>query len=418
MVTWQDIQTALTDFWNWLTQTTGEVTAKFTNTLGELGAWIYGGFKWIGDSFKEAWDNFTNWLYNGITWLANKIKEGYDSLAQWISGGLQWIGSGLSWIGQQLYSFGQWLWNGIVWIARTVASAIEGFINWIWQHIVDIWNDLVNFVKGWIKGINDYLNSWIKSLRDKLKHLILINTTLPSLFKSFDVLSEGRIKEGFLGMVVSPFLGAFATEIIDAIMPRPQSERIVFFPEFEFPSLSPIQIVIEKPEEPSTPPTTEIPKEPIQPPSIGYRPKVLYRNIAITKYTITVETQKPKTFEISKLNTISSHYNFNFENVSLIKQLNLVSNLYNINVIQPNNVVSYNTIGSHYKNVVVSNPTITVHNTINSNNIAGEYISIIKELKESKVGSADTTLYDKYIITNIKELKESKVASTNTGVSL
>jgi len=294
MVTWQDIQTALQNFWNWLSSVGGGLT----DTLGELGSWIYGGIKWLADQFYNAWTYFSNWLYNGITWLGNKLKEGYEALAQWVSGGLQWIGSGLSWIGQQLYSFGQWLWNGILWVARTVANAIEGFINWIWNGIVNICNSIVNYLASWVKGMNDFLNDWIKRLRDKFADFVMVNTALPAIMKSFDKIANPNslsdVYSGLFGLLASPIFGAITGKLIDSIIPRPHSERTMFFPEFLFPTLTFEPITIEKPEIPSLPPSTEIPTTPMYPPAVGYRPIVEKTNIVFTEYDIIVQGIRAK----------------------------------------------------------------------------------------------------------------------------
>jgi len=244
-----DLIGAVENLWNWMTG----IGQTFTNTLGELGSWLFGGLQWLGDKFKEAWDNFTKWLYEGLKWIADRLKEGYEALAQWISGGLQWISSGLSWIGNQLYNFGQWIWNGILWVAHQVTSIVENFFNWLWSQLVNVWNTIVGFVTGWISSINDYLNLFIKSLRSKLKQFIIVNTTLPAIFKAYDTLVENPSIKGLIGVVAAPFTGAILAELVDAVIPKPQSERVIIFPELNIPTLSMTAIAIPRPPAPEMP---------------------------------------------------------------------------------------------------------------------------------------------------------------------
>jgi len=289
MVTWIDIQTALQNFWNWLTGIGGGLT----DTLGELGSWLYGGIKWLADQIYNAWCYFSDWLYHGLAWLGDRLKEGYEAMAERVGGGLQWIGSGLSWIGQQLHGFGQWIWNGILWTARSVANSIEGFVNWIWESVVNIYNNIVDYIANWVKGINDFLNEWIKSLRDKFADFVMVNTSLPAIMKSFDKIANPTsirdVYTGLFGLLASPIFGAVTGKLIDAIVPRPSSERIIFFPEFILPTMTYTPIVIEKPEIPTTPTPTELPSAPIYPPAVGYRPTVEKTNIVYTSYDIIVQ---------------------------------------------------------------------------------------------------------------------------------
>ena len=362
MTTWDDIRTAIQNFWNWLTSTTGSVSAQFTDTLGELGSWLFGGIKWLADQLYNGLTSFGNWLYSGLSWIGDKLKEGYEAIAQWISGGLQWIGSGLSWIGQQLYSFGQWLWNGICWVARTVASAFEGFINWIWERLIGVWNDIVNRIKSWIAGINDFLNNWIKALRQKFTNIIIVNTTLPALFKSFDMFVEGKYKEGIIGIFASPIVGAVAGYVADAIIPKPQTERIMFFPELEIAPLTYSPITVEKPSKPATPPPTKIPIEPIHPPPIGYRPIVEESNSVKTQYEVYVQGVQV----VSKFNSVKSQYDIILQKVTEISKSNSVKSQYEIRATTPIEVSKSNSVKSQYGTILQEVKEVSKSNLVES----------------------------------------------------
>jgi len=401
MTVWVDIQTALTDFWDWLKGVGGGLT----DSLGELGSWIFGAIKWLADQIYNAWTYFSNWLYSGLQWLGDRLKEGYEALAQWVSGGLQWIGSGLSWIGQHLYSLGQWIWNGILWVCRTVAGVIESLVNWIWQKFVGIYNSIVEYIASWVKSINDFLNDWIERLRDKFKDFVLVNTTLPAVFKSFDKITEGDILKGILGMFVSPFAGAIAGELVDAIVPRPHSERIMFFPEFLFPTLTFEPITIEKPEAPATPASTEIPSAPMHPPSVGYRPTVEKSNIAYTLYDIIVQGIRTKDL----LGKVATEYEVGLSNVFIRETTSKAVTDYYLQATSSQRVEKVNKAVTDF--VIISK----LGTYITKTNYAGTSydISVSGIVGLHRYSYARTT-YDAYVspITKLSGLSEAKTEVT------
>jgi len=280
------VTTALQDIWNWLQGLANPVE----DSLGTLGTWIAAGIQWLADKIHDAWTWFANQIHGAITWLADRLHDAYNYLANWVGSGLQWIGAGLSWIGQHIYAFGQWIWNGLCWIARTAASAVENFINWVWKHIVDIWNWIVDTIEGFINAMNDHINSWLESARDKFVRMIMVNTTLEAMFGGIDALKQGNIKGGVISLFGAPLAGIFVSSIADAIVPRPHTTKVMVFPTLSLPKMSYSQIAVEKPPIPTKPSPTQIPKFPITPTTGGYVPKISIPNYVESGYVVALET--------------------------------------------------------------------------------------------------------------------------------
>jgi len=266
MVTWSDIVKSVEGFFEWLQ----ELGAGFTDSLGELGSWLFGGLQWLGDRFKEAWEYLADWLYNAIVWLANKLKEAYETLATWLAPAIQWIGSGLSWIGQNLYNFGQWLYNGVIWVANSVWELIISFVNWILEQLASAWNTIVSFANSFISGFNQSFNNWVKGLRAKFKQLMLVNMTIPTTMNAFEKLVEKPSLKGVLGIISAPFISAVAVELLDAIVPTPESETVLIFYPFELPMWEYARYSPTRPEYLTPPESVGT----ILPPAIGFRPLV------------------------------------------------------------------------------------------------------------------------------------------------
>lgn len=110
--------------------------------------------------------------------------------------------------------------------------------------------------------------------------------SLPATFKAFDGFVANPSIKTFLGMAIAPVSGAILGELIDALIPRPQSERVMVFPEIDIPTLEYTRIIIEKPDVPTTPAPTEIPTSPMYPPAVGFRPVVEKVCGAATEYEV------------------------------------------------------------------------------------------------------------------------------------
>jgi len=291
MVSWDDIVNAIQGFYNWLTG----IGAGFTNTLGELGSWIFGGFQWLGDRFKEGLDVLGKWFKDAISYIANQLYNAYNVLVSWISPAIQWIGSGIAWIGQNLYAFGQWLYNGIVWIANAVWDFISSGINWITQQLSNIWNAISDGINWFVSSFNLTWSNWIKGLRAKFKQLLIVNLTVPTTINAFEELVKQPSIKKFLGLVLAPVTGAVVAEIVDKVIPTPSSEQVNIFPPFSLPSWTWTQFSPAKPgyltapsvsplTQPVTPTVT-----PVTPVGYGLPYDVTIENIEIS-YTTSISS--------------------------------------------------------------------------------------------------------------------------------
>jgi hypothetical protein len=260
MVSWDDIVNAIQGFYNWLTG----IGAGFTNTLGELGSWIFGGFQWLGDRFKEGLDILGKWFKDAINYIADQLYNAYNTVVAWISPAIQWIGSGIAWIGQNLYAFGQWLYNGIVWVANAVWDFISSGVNWIMQQLSNIWNAISDGINWFVSSFNLTWNNWIKGLRAKFKQLLVVNLTVPTTINAFEELVKQPSIKKFLGLVLAPVAGAVVAEIVDKVIPTPSSEQVNIFPPFSLPSWTWTSFSPTKPEY-LTAPTVSSLTQPVTP---------------------------------------------------------------------------------------------------------------------------------------------------------
>jgi len=263
---WEDLYTSIVNLWEWLSSIGGQ----FTNLLGELGAWLYAGLIGLGRTIYEGVYWFANQLRSAVEFFSTKLKEAYEWLATYIGNGLAWIGSGLSWIGSQLYNLGTTIYSTLSWIASTAWNLIVGFINWILEQLSNAWNTIVNATNSFINGLNTHLNWWIKSLRDKLKAIITVNASLYGFKRGIEKFMEEPSLKSLLSPILMPIFGAVSAEILDRIIPKPQSEFVTFYLPFQLPMWRYTTFTPEYPSPPSIPP----PPSPISPPALGYVPEV------------------------------------------------------------------------------------------------------------------------------------------------
>ncbi|MEM1553033.1 MAG: hypothetical protein QXH03_10255 [Candidatus Bathyarchaeia archaeon] len=231
MTLWDDIVGAIDNFWRWLQDIGGNIL----DPLSQLGSWIYGGLvsfaKWIYDGIRWMADQ----VYMALEWLADRLKEGYDALAQWIGSGLQWISSGLSYIGQQLYNFGMWLWNGINWVFGSIWNLIVTAVNWLVNTLRSAWNTIVSFASNFVNSLNNHVNNWIKSFRDKFIQLFVVNTSLMLVRKGFDKFIDQPSLKSLITAIASPILPIITAPILDSLIPKPQSQKVLVYIPFELP---------------------------------------------------------------------------------------------------------------------------------------------------------------------------------------
>jgi len=104
-------------------------------------------------------------------------------------------------------------------IGDTIQRAIKNFVDWISGNVSNfmnwIWNTITSTV---IQPIQQALQSWFTRFVQKLPQAIFIITTIPlevRLARSFIRNPSART---FLGMIIAPFAGLFASELIARIL--------------------------------------------------------------------------------------------------------------------------------------------------------------------------------------------------------
>jgi phage-related protein len=260
--------------------TIGQVIGGGINSLGN---YLHTAWNNFSSYLKSAWDwfsqqvyNFGQWLWNGLQWLGGWFETGLTyvgqtlhNFGQWLWNGISWLGSHLwssiCWIGHQLYNFGQWLWNGVKWIGEMIWNALTGFSKWINDTFANVYSGVCDWWGSVINTWNSWWQNLILGIRNKIKSIIMGDVTVTLAYKGWQNLSKlSRFDLKDLGksigiMLVSPIIGALASEIVDAVIPTPHTETIQFIPQHNLLQITIPDLTLTKPDIPSAPDKGSIP---------------------------------------------------------------------------------------------------------------------------------------------------------------
>ncbi len=262
---YQWLQKGLEALGNWIQSGLSALGDLLRSGLDALGGWLKSALDWIAENLFK----FGQWLWNGLEGAGAWIKAGIDWVAenlfkfgQWLWNGLcglgSWIKSGIDWIGTQLYNFGQWLWNGLQWIGGVIWQGIKGVVGFF----ANIFNTILDHIKGWWESTVDYLNQWwtgvVVSLRRKIKQMIMTNVSIVGSWKSFERLLQARSSRDvglcLLGIVGSPIVGALCSEVVDAVVPLPNANATFeLIPKASVYGSAGLQTKFTEPNEPTKP---------------------------------------------------------------------------------------------------------------------------------------------------------------------
>jgi len=326
-----EIINGLNNLWNWLSQ----IGANISDSVVQAYSWLYSSLSVFGEKIKEAFNSFGQFIYNGLNWIAQNFYNAYEWLSNRINEGLKWICDGITWIGTQIYNFGNWIWNSVIGFIKWIWEGIQSIINYIWSIICKTWNELIDFINEWIMYINKLLNNWFLSLRRKFTNFIVVNLTLPTMFKSFQKFILYPNWKNLLSTFSIPILAPILGRLVDSVIPKPQSEFVIFFPPLKLPKLDKEELYIPKPNELPSPPIDVIPP---RPPTDQIQK--ICRNYIKSKINVDLVNSNI----LFSNNKIISRINLNLLEKSKLKFNNkIIENIF-INKIETNKVVGYGQI--------------------------------------------------------------------------
>jgi hypothetical protein len=104
-----------------------------------------------------------------------------------------------------------------------ILDAIKGFGEWIWNGLVAIgnaiWNALVTFFQVvFVNPIVGIFNFIMNKIREKLKGIIFIVITIPSMIREIRVLMKSPSIKGILKFIAKPIVGYVVSEITYAVI--------------------------------------------------------------------------------------------------------------------------------------------------------------------------------------------------------
>jgi len=107
----------------------------------------------------------------------------------------------MSFILDAIKGFGEWIWNGLC----AIGNAIWNALTWFFQTV------FVNPIVG--------LFNWIMNrIREKLKGIIFIVITIPSMIREIRALMKSPSIKGVVKLIAKPFLGYVVSELAYAVL--------------------------------------------------------------------------------------------------------------------------------------------------------------------------------------------------------
>ncbi len=267
--------------WNLLNGVVASIQSWFgslwstISTITNTGQGIFSGLVAFGSQIWDAICKFAetigSWISNAFKWIYN----GFVYIAQWFSkaffDAVSWVGSGIVWIGSQLYNFANWLYNGLVFIWNWLVNTVTG----IWNAIVGWFSGIASAISGWwgsvVSGVNAWFTNLIKGIRQKILQTIIADVSIYFGWKSVERITQARdLKDGafgVMGLVASPFVGYLFASIANGLIASPSTTPIQLVPEIPAFAYTPPAVSITTPTEKPVP--TPLP---IAPPFYAYTP--------------------------------------------------------------------------------------------------------------------------------------------------
>ncbi len=300
-VVWSTISGAVSSITNFFSGISDTVNA-IVNTgqgiwagLSSFGAFIAQGFKWVAESFIDAFSKFGEWIWKGLEALGKTFGE-------WLSTAYTYIANALAVIGNAFYTFGNWIWNGLSWFVDNLINLLESAWNFLVNLFSKIWEGIVN----WWSGVTSYVNQWFTSLvvnfRKKLKTIIMADMSVYLTWKSAEritaIRSASDIFTAFAGIVSAPIIGYLASEIISSFIPEIGTEPIELIPQMPLFTWTPPTLSVprpSRPEAPTAPPVGGVPTMGMYKPTYELEASISYEK----SYIVGTLTSKAKEYGVS-----------------------------------------------------------------------------------------------------------------------
>ena len=189
--------------------------------LVNFGGWLYQG---LVDAFK--------WIWEGFRWIGEQFRRGFEAIASYFYNAYVFIA-------QNLFSVGQWIWAGIQGFANQVINGLAYIGKRIYDFFTGIGTTLYNAITSFKSSIDEWFFNIISTLRSKIKASIMFSVSTHIAWRSMENIPEGKLVSGLVGLVLSPVLGYFMSELVNSLLPTPSSpvSPIPTIPSVTMPSL-------------------------------------------------------------------------------------------------------------------------------------------------------------------------------------